>query len=161
MQDNPHLTQEDRDLVIAILIMSLIQGETLHCRMIRTDTMKDYLRAFEKLFVARQLDVPTKEVTISYANTAIRVFERWQKLPKRREPLSDEMCADLFQKGMDDHPDGRHAVITDFVLLGRHLVFRLSEFDQEAQQAVKLNETKHGGDGSPCAFTFDDIDIFA
>ena len=76
MQDNLHLTQEDRDLVIAIFIMSLIQGETLHCRMIRTDTMKDYLRAFEKLFVARQLDVPTKEVKVSYANTAIRVFER-------------------------------------------------------------------------------------
>lgn len=161
MQDNPHLTQEDRDLVIAILIMSLIQGETLHCRMIRTDTMKDYLRAFEKLFVARQLDVPTKEVTISYANTAIRVFERWQKLPKRREPLSDEMCADLFQKGMDDHPDGRHAVVADFVLLGRYLAFRLSEFAQESQQTIKLNEKANGGDGSPCAFTFQDIDLFA
>ena len=50
MQENLHLTQEDRDLVMAIFIMSLIQGDTLHCRIIRTDTMKDYLRAFEKLF---------------------------------------------------------------------------------------------------------------
>ena len=71
------------------------------------------------------------------------------------------MCTDIFQKGIADHSGGHHDVLADFILLGRYLVFHLSEFAQKSQQTVKLNEKKEGRGGSPRAFVFDDIDLVA
>ena len=66
IQDNLSIIAEDREVVMAVMIMSLIQGETLQCRMIKTDTMHAYLCAFENMFRRRRLPFPTQIVPICF-----------------------------------------------------------------------------------------------
>ena len=82
MQDNPALTCENKDNLLAMFVMALIQGETLAAKMIKAQTMRNYLSAFIKLFQLRKLPDPTKQVTTSNAWKAIDIYEKWQKMSK-------------------------------------------------------------------------------
>jgi hypothetical protein len=162
MQAEENLTNEDKDNVVAMFVMALIQGETLASKMIRPGTMRGYLAAFLRLFHLRKITDPTKDVVVSNAWKAVELFEKWQKLPKRREPLSDSMCEFLIDLGLaDPNQDGLDAVIADWLIIGRYLAFRLSEFAQDTQSRVEVHSKEKGGDGSPKAFTFDDVHLFA
>ena len=162
MQEEINLTNEDKDNVLAMFVMALIQGETLESKMIRPGTMRGYLAAFLRLFHLRKITDPTKDVVVSNAWKAVELFEKWQKLPKRREPLSDSMCEFLIDLGLaDPNQDGLDAVIADWLIIGRYLAFRLSEFAQDTQSRVEVHSKEKGGDGSPKAFTFDDVHLFA
>jgi hypothetical protein len=114
MQEEINLTNEDKDNVLAMFVVALIQGETLASKIIQPGTMRDYLAAFLRLFHLRKITDPTKDVIVSNAWKAVEIFEKWQKLPKRREPLSDSMCEFLIDLSLaDPNQDGLDDVIAD------------------------------------------------
>ena len=126
MQAEVNLMNEDKDNVVAMFVMALIQGETLASKMIRPGTMRGYFAAFLRLFHLRKITDPTKDVVANNAWKAVELFEKWQKLPKRREPLSDSICEFLIDLGLaDPNQDGLDAVIADWLIIGRYLAFRL------------------------------------
>ena len=52
MQAEVNLTNEDKDNVVAMFVMALIQGETLASKMIRPGTIRVYLDAFLHLSIS-------------------------------------------------------------------------------------------------------------
>jgi hypothetical protein len=77
MHDDENLTNEDKENVLAMFVMDLIQGETLVSKMIRPVTMHGYFDDFLRLFHLRKITEPTKDVIVSNDWKAVKLFEKW------------------------------------------------------------------------------------
>ena len=90
-------------------------------------------------------------------STLLREQTRWEKVPNRKEPVTEPMLRDMHQHAATTgDPDDIHHVVAEFATIGAvGGAFRLTEWAQEND--VHKNGTKKNIDGSHAAFTLDDM----
>ena len=88
----PEVPIEQQNFVLACFAVNLIQGDNLLRIQLRTDTVEHYLRAAAQLFTERKMENPLdyKEGK-GYTNTVISALRKYEEVPNRREPITDEM----------------------------------------------------------------------
>jgi hypothetical protein len=106
-----------------------------------------------------RIDITTGKT--HHAITQVKTeLSRWEAMPNRRDPLTKGM---LMRLSLLINPSllfSLSYVLLDWMILGLHLGFRLSEWAQR-KNITKLHQTKKNLDGRPKAFICDDFEFFA
>lgn len=122
--------------------------------------MKAYLRAIDLLAEARGLVSPqlsSMGKTHPYITSILQECKRWEKMPNRREPVTNEMMAYIVATAAKDpNPDSLRNAITDFLVMGEYGGFRKSEWLQDYTDARK-GQYARNIDGSAKAFILGDL----
>lgn len=156
----PRIPQAQRSLVMACYTVHLAVGETLTCRSIKAKTMKQYLRAVEELSYARNVSSPL--ITLNgerskYVTRILNECQRWEDIPNKREPVTNEMMAyivGLTKK--DTNKDSRISAVADWLVMGEYGGFRKSEWAQDKRDVSKGRFAKNIDDSAK-AFLLSDF----
>ena len=174
MNDDPFMErweQKRRIWTMALYASHLCTGNTIQGKAIRTDTVKDYLRDVAT-FIYCQIDVdPRYEAGKNHLappiQKVISEYQRFEKIPNRREPWTvemqlflDEMVSALTYDGAEDSMD---AAVADFTAFGLSAGIRRSEWVQPTKkhsgldQAEVKDKTNIIGAFLPCDWQFFDV----
>lgn len=130
-------TQERAIFQLAMYAVHLASGSTLHCKSIKADTAKNYVRDVASFMCRRRATDPRRvhPMDQSLAKPIAAVFDeaaRWEKMPERREPFTTDMLAHL-RSLRDEKPttDTLLASLCDWFDVGLHAGLRLSEWAQD------------------------------
>ena len=111
-------------------------GDTLLCRSIEEETIKKYILSaaqFLGLFGDQPRDFhkeyPTSTIMAPDLTKVHTELERWVKVPKRREPLTLEMLADMHEHfdASDLGPDSKLAALVGWIEVGLFAGSRLCD----------------------------------
>lgn len=156
----PGIDQNERTFVLACYTLFLAQGSTLASRSIKAGTMRGYLKDIDELCVQRSL-MSLRIDRMGRSNVHIEKIlaecERWEKMPDKREPVTQEMLQyiiDLAKR--DPNPDSVINAVTDWIVMGMYSGFRKSEAFQDASH-VKKGTYERAIDNSAKAFTIADF----
>lgn len=157
----PNIPQKQRSNVLACYTLWLATGSTLVCRAIKADTMKRYLKAVDDLASARSLVSPQYFGLNGEKNKdtedILRECKRWEQMPNRREPITNEMMVYLVKTAeMDPNQDSLLNAVTDFLVMGEYGGFRKSEWLQDTKEARKGKYARNVDDTSK-AFILSDF----
>lgn len=157
MPDKP---QQQRAFVMACYTLHLAKGETLVCRSIKAKTMQAYLRAVEELSAARSVMSPLIGLDgnrSAYITRILNECKRWEGMPNKREPVTNEMMAHIIHEAKrDTNPDSRLSAVTDWLVMGEYGGFRKSEWAQDARD-VRKGRYATNIDGTAKAFLLRDF----
>lgn len=137
----PGIDQNDRTFVLACYTLFLAQGSTLASRSIKAGTMRGYLKDIDELCVQRSL-MSLRIDRMGRPNIHIEKIlaecERWEKMPDKREPVTQEMLQyiiDLAKR--DQNQDSVINAVADWIVMGMYSGFRKAEAFQDASHAKK------------------------
>ena len=156
-QDDPCMPDkpvEARNYFLACYAVSLVQGESIRGKPLRSRTVKNYLSDAYKLFAARSLAFDSL-LTTNYVHTILHALSSYENVPNRREMITDGMMRWLLNESKRRHEDNELAAIVDWLILGRYTGFRQSEWCQTSQSSFKRIEEWPGQ--PPLAFIMSDI----
>jgi hypothetical protein len=131
-------TQDDRNYVLACYASSLIHGETILARAIRTDTIKRYLYAAASFSLARQCVDPRLDFfgkTSHHLTKVLDSHKHWEEIPDRREPVTELMIQHMLTHNPGD--DSLEAALYDWNILGKYYGYRRAEWAQDHKNLAK------------------------
>jgi hypothetical protein len=146
-----------KNLIILCYTVSLLQGNTIHCKSIKAATIKRYISAISKLHKEAGLLDPCndfKNERLTLLTSMLNEAARWETMADRREPVTWDMVELQTHNAKNNHPDSLEAAMSDWLTLGMYGGFRLSEW---AQPASKKGKVQLNRDGSPTAFIKSDL----
>lgn len=156
----PYAHQTDRNLVMALYAMHLAQGYGIQCRTLKSGTIQRYLLAAATISENHKLPDPrlnNRGITSSYIHKVLNELKRWEDMPNRREPVTVAMLRKMHALCDTMHDDSLESALYDWNVLGIYYGFRLGEWAQNVStKPMPLRST----DGSPIAFTFNDITFY-
>ena len=138
----PDMPVQSRNFALACYAVSLIQGESILNKHIRSKTVKLYVKAAKKLFQQRRLPV-TPVLDTDYVQVIIHTLQRYENVPKRRNMISDAMMHWL-KKHPKHGQDSALSAIVDWLVLGRYTGFRKSEWCNTSQSTYDKIENWPG-----------------
>lgn len=156
----PNINQNDRTFVLACYTLYLAQGSTLASRSIKASTMRGYLKDIDELCAQRglmSLRIDRMGKSNIHIEKILAECERWEKMPDKREPITQEMLQyiiDLAKR--DPNPDSIVNATADWIVMGMYSGFRKSEAFQDASN-VNKGKYERNIDNSAKAFTLDDF----
>ena len=160
------LTLRDKELVIAFYGIYLSTGNTIKSKSIQTPTLKLYLKvAGEAAGVETSYD-PNHSDDKKYLGrtkvspvirAVINEHHRWESVPNRREPITQNMIKWWIYRSPVSAPDSFDAAIADWMILGSRLGMRKSEWNQPSSNGVAGSAFSTNIDGSSKAFTAPDF----
>ena len=159
-----HCDERRRTLQLAMYAQHLATGSTLAHRQIKASTIKAYLRdvaSFLTRFGERPVD-PRKERGSERLHSMLdRIFkelERWEKVPKRREPFTVEMLMAMDNTAVfGTHSfTSKWSAIADWGDCGIRGGFRKTEFVQESNNS-DIDNPLLDIYGNPKAFCLNDF----
>ena len=156
----PYAHQTDRNLVMALYAMHLAQGHGIQCRTIKSGTIQRYLMAAATISENHKLPDPrlnSRGITSPYIYKVLNELKRWEAMPNRREPVTVAMLHKMHALCAILHDDSLETALYDWNVLGIYYGFRLGEW---AQNASTKSMPLRSIDGSPIAFTFNDITFY-
>ena len=77
----PHQDIQARNYLIACFAVSLIQGETIHSRKIKHDTIRNYVNAAASLQTGRKFPSPYS-APIDYITIVLKAIKKYERQPK-------------------------------------------------------------------------------
>ena len=153
-----NISINDKNQVIALYALSLVQCNTLHATSIKSGTIKRYLHAAASL--STQANEADPRLNIYGKNSApmqkvLQEQKRWEDMPNRREPVTPEMIECMWERCKNLPIDSLEYALFDWNVLGRYYGFRLSEWAQNKENKKKF--PLPAVDGTPLAFVFQDF----
>jgi len=148
----------DKNQVMALHALFLVQGNTLLATSIKSDTVKRYLQAAAYLSTLANQTDPRLDIYGKNAAPVQKVLQeqkRWEEMPKRREPVTVEMINHMWESCKNLPMDSLEYALFDWNVLGRYYGFRLSEWAQNKENCK--NFPLQAVDGTPLAFIFQDF----
>lgn len=130
--------QDDRNYVIACYAGSLIQGETLLAKAIKTDTIKRYLYAAATFSLAEQVVDPRLDFFGKESHHITKVLsahKHWEDIPNRREPVTEQMLHEMLKT--NPHDDSLESALYDWNIMGHYYGYRKSEWVQDSKNLRK------------------------
>ena len=143
-----------RNYFLACYAVSLAQGQTLLGKIVRSATIKNYLKDACSLFKARKIPhVPPLDT--DYIHIILTTLQRYEDVPNRRNMITDDMMHWLLRVAKGLSQDDELVAILDWLILGRYSGFRKSEW---CQSSMSTFETITDWPGQPpLAFIFSDF----
>ena len=157
----PSISQPDRNMIIALFILSLAQGNTIKCISIKESTAKRYMSAacdFSKRLHFPDPSLDQRGARAAPINRVLHEMKRWDSMPNRKEPITPAIVDTMRSFAPSDNPDHLHSALLDWNILGQFYGFRSSEWAQNVEN--RKNLPLRAIDGSPLAFIFSDITFF-
>lgn len=146
---------------MACYAASLAHGNNLLCKTIKSSTITKYLNAVSKLYLAKGLVDPCQHAITKQQSYFIRNIlleqKRWELMPNRREPLTWEMVDHIHASSSQHSPLSLHKALEDWLILGMHAGFRLSEWAQACSRLRSTKDIARNKDSTPTAFTLADF----
>ena len=133
--DDPCMPQqpvEARNYFLACYAASLVEGETILGRTIRSRTLRHYITDARKLFQRRRITTYYPD-TIDYVDLIISALRNYEAIPDRRNMITDNMMWHLHKSACTAPADSDTAAMLDWFILGRYTGFRKSEWCQSTQ----------------------------
>ena len=116
------MAQDDRIYVMACYATHLFMGQNLRCRELKCNTIRLYLKAVETLTATAKHMSPLIDHMGRIApliQDVLKEAKRWEKIPKRREPLTKPMLISLQRAGRaSHHKDSIDSAVADWATLG-------------------------------------------
>ena len=162
LNDDPCLPNQDiqaRNYFIACFAVSLIRGETIHSRKIKHATVRNYVKAAACLHTDRKLPSPYG-APIDYITIVLKAIQKYEKQPKRRDMIYDEMFHHMEQTRPQYTKDSLDAALIDWIYLGRFVGFRGIEWCQETQNKYKTIDHPNWEGPKSYAFIAEDFQFF-
>ena len=150
----PSMPVQSRNFVLACYAVSLIQGESILAKHIRSKTVKLYIKAAKALFRQRQLPT-TPTLDTDYIKVIIHTHERYENVPKRRNMISDGMMHWLKKNQAKHDQDDALPAVVDWLVLGRYTGHRKSEWCNDSQS--KYEKIDHWPGQPALAFIHSDF----
>ena len=98
-------------------VVTLALGHTLKYIPIKADTMGRYLNATEELSIPQKIISPSLNLMgkrSHFIETITKESKRWEQIPNRKEPLTEDMIFFIIDKIMnEDNDDGIYHAIAD------------------------------------------------
>jgi hypothetical protein len=120
-------------------------GNTILCKQIRTETVKEYIKEAVKHFTSQGQPDPTLNIT-GYRAPIIQGIlnesERWESVANRREPLTWPMVDHIRSLTKSKSADSLDHAMADWLTVGMFTGFRLSEWAQA--DSVVAKKTSQG-----------------
>ena len=157
----PSISQPDRNMIIALFILSLAQGNTIKCMSIKESTAKRYMSAacdFSKRLHFPDPSLDQRGARAAPINRILHEMKRWDSMPNRKEPITPAIVDTMRSFAPSDNPDHLHSALLDWNILGQFYGFRSSEWAQNIEN--RKNLPLRAIDGSPLAFIFSNITFF-
>eukprot|EP00978_Attheya_sp_CCMP212_P031312 scaffold117898_cov24-Attheya_sp.AAC.1 len=150
--------QDNRNYVLACYASSLIHGETILARAIKTDTIKQYLYAAASFSLARQcldprLNFYGKES--HHLSKILGAHKHWEAMPDRREPVTELMIQHMQKINPGD--DTLDSALYDWNVLGKYYGYRRAEWAQDHKNLAKKKLARLPQTGEVQAFRRDDF----
>jgi hypothetical protein len=150
--------QDDRNYVLACYASSLIHGETILARAIKTDTIKRYLYAAASFSLARQCVDPRLNFYGKESHHLSKILcahKHWESMPDRREPVTELMIQYMLKINPGD--DTLDAALYDWNVLGKYYGYRRAEWAQDHKNLAKKRLGRLPVSGDVQAFRRDDF----
>jgi hypothetical protein len=120
---------------MALYTEALCTGATIQNRLVKKATVDLYLKAATAVCTDQKCRNPTIDPitgqTFDLITSALTELEKWEGLPKRREPLTKSMIRNLLTRTADLRPNGLEKAMADWWIVGLHTGYRRSEWAQE------------------------------
>ena len=124
----------DFEFLVACFVQSLINGNNIKHSTIRAKTVKGYLEAVNELYTLSQCRPPYRpQEKRNIPAHLVKLLNKWESMPYRREPISPEMTAYMEQIAQGSDQDGIVSATWDWFVLSRYTGFRIGEFAQRSQ----------------------------
>ena len=141
--------------MLALYAADLANNNTILCRAIKSNTIKQYLRAAASFSIAAQRLDPQLDIygkRSFWINKVLQEVKRWESMPDRREPVTVEMIEYMLTHKTSD-VDGLYNALTDWNIVGQYVGQRLGEWalTNYAKSVPMTNK------GKPIPFCFEDI----
>jgi len=151
--------------------LDLAMGHTLHCKTIKSETIKSYLKAAaDHISEARRrtlsntitqhpiwsdprIDLATGKTSKLISNITDEV-RCWEKMPNQREPLTVDMIQRAALQCNGATPHGIHNVMYDWSIIAIYIGPRLAEWAQHDNGKIIMNKFSNVR-----AFTWDDVEF--
>ena len=91
-------------------------------------------------------------------------LNKWESMPKHREPVTKEMISYIINKGKDlknNNPNNIYTALSDWLVLGQQTGFRRKEWAQDRTYLKKFNDIERNIDNSAAAFILRDFEFQA
>ena len=130
---------------MACYVCHLSMGNTILCKQIRTETVKEYIKQTVKYFTSQGQPDPTLTITGNRApiiQDILNESERWENVANRREPLTWQMVDHVRMTAASESIDSLEQAMVDWLTIGMFTGFRLSEWAQA--DSVVAKKTSQG-----------------
>lgn len=123
---------------MACFAIELIRGDTILGLSIKSNTISNYLTAAAKLYTDRQLPNPfTSKVATNYPKILIKALKEYEKVPDRREVITDTMFEYINEQASMSDDNSLTAALKDWFAWGRYSGPRRSEWCQMSQKTYE------------------------
>ena len=115
-------SQEIRNLLMDSYTIILALGYTLKCMPIKVDTMGKYLNAVEEVCIPYKTISPALKfmrLRYHFIDEIIKESKRWEEIPNRKEPLTEDMILHIINKvNNEDNDNGIYHTMVDWLIKG-------------------------------------------
>ena len=136
-------SQERKNLLTASYTVTLTLGYTLQCLFIKVDTMGKYFNAAEELSFPYEIIGPSLAFTGKWSHfidAIIKESKRWEEIPNRKEPLTEDMILHIINKvNNEDNDNGIYHTMVDWLIKGTQTWYRNIEWYQDKTELNKKN----------------------
>ena len=157
------LVVEEKNKIVACYAVSLSKGETIKGIEIGSSCLKKYLQEVEKLTGVKTRGSPSnpRDVELGiYKRDSIpevlfnvlKEHERWEGVPRQREPLTRAMVDEFHIQAKGSHLDSLESVLRDWLTIAIIAGFRKSEWIHDTTTKTKDGPFHTNIDGSVKGF---------
>ena len=166
-----HMTEYEKNRIVASYAVYLSDGNTIKNKVITKSTLKLYLAVVTDITgVSTKSNTHNPKSTNFHHNTGpptsemirnvIKEHGRWDKVKKKREPMSQAMVEEFRRQAEGAHPDSYEAALIDWLTIGVQAGFRKSEWLHDDTKPTEFGTRFHlNPDGSNKPFIKEDFSL--
>lgn len=152
-------SREYCNYIFQCYLQSLCQNETIKHKVVKTECIKQDIKAAKTFSAATNIQDPT----ITPQGESDKIFKlildehkKWDEVMNKREPVSEEMFAYIISS-QGTNSTSKSCAVADWLTIGRQAGLRISEYGQEEATLSKTGTFATNDYGDPVAFTLDDF----
>jgi len=135
---------DQSNFVLGCYAVSLIRGDSIMGMNILSSTIKRYIQAAAALYTARRIENPYEpeqtQLDENFPEIIIEALKKYEKIPKRREVITDSMFAYINEKAQESQKDSLENVFKDWAVWSRYSGPRRSEWCQTTKTKFETVE---------------------
>lgn len=140
-------------------MQSLCQNETIKARVVKTDCIKQYIKAAKTFCTALNIQDPNITAQGEYDpifKLLLDEHKQWDAVMNKREPVSEEMF-EYITRNQEGPLTSLSRTTADWLTIGRQAGLRISEYGQEEAFLSRTGNFATNHFGQSTAFTLDDF----
>ena len=164
------MTEYEKIRLVACYAVSLSDGNTIKKKIITKSTLKLYLAVVTEITGVstksntynpksphfHHMTAPTSKLILNVINE----HGKWDKVKKKREPMSQAMVEEFKRQAQEAHTDSYEAALVDWLTIGVQAGFRKSEWLHDDTKPTEFGTQFHlNPDGSNKPFIADDFSL--